>query len=144
MDVYDFMDGEVTAEVVEGRELLVKGHTKRRHGSCLTTLTFVKPIPLPEYADLKGIHAFVSSDGVLIVKIPKLEECYEVIDLAKELSLDHRPRLGTPSDHTRRFSTERILRDSPIELEGRVYRMSPHRILADHNLTPRDRSCDRL
>ncbi|KAK3868592.1 hypothetical protein Pcinc_026027 [Petrolisthes cinctipes] len=144
MDVFDFMGGEVTAEVVDGRELLVKGHTKRRHGSCLTTLTFVKPIPLPEYADLKGIHAFVSSDGVLIVNIPKLEESYEVIDLAKELSLEHRPRLGTPTDHTQRVSGERGLRDSPLELEGRVYRMSPHRILADHNITPRDRSRDRL
>ncbi|KAK4317819.1 hypothetical protein Pmani_011143 [Petrolisthes manimaculis] len=144
MDVFDFMGGEVTAEVVNGRELLVKGHTKRRHGSCLTTLTFVKPIPLPEYADLKGIHAFVSSDGVLIVNIPKLEECYEVIDLAKELSQEHRPRLGTPSDQTRRVSLERSLRDSPLDLEGRVYRMSPHRILANHNITPRDRSRDRL
>ncbi|MPC09949.1 Heat shock protein 22 [Portunus trituberculatus] len=129
LDVYDFLSGKVTAEVKDGRELIVRGTAQRLEGTSLITLTFVRPFRLPDNADLKNITAFLTSDGVLLINVPRLKVPYELPDLGGARVREPRPRLSTPCDPCRRLSSERNLRESSSDLDGVTYRISPHRNL---------------
>ncbi|KAK8399063.1 hypothetical protein O3P69_004263 [Scylla paramamosain] len=129
LDVYDFLSGKVTAEVKDGRELIVRGTAQRLEGTSLITLTFVRPFRLPDNADLKNITAFLTSDGILLINVPRLKMPYELPDLGGARVREGRPRLSTPCDPCRRLSSERSLRESSSDLDGVTYRISPHRNL---------------
>lgn len=129
LDVYDFLEGKLTAEVKDGRELIVKGTSQRREGASLITLTFVRPFRLPDNADLKNITAFLTSDGVLVIHIPRLRLPYDLPDLGVTKAVENRSRLGTPCDPCQRVSSERGVRETSSDLDGVTYRISPHRSL---------------
>ncbi|KAG7158672.1 uncharacterized protein LOC121878296 [Homarus americanus] len=120
LDVYDFLGGEVTAKVVEGQELVVEGRAKRQQGTCLTTLSFLRRFALPERADLKAITAVMSSDGVLLIIIPKLRKHSKRSAFNKEASSERQRRMDAERG---RSLLDRNLRDSSREhSEGRSSR----------------------
>lgn len=127
LDVYDFLEGKLTAEVKEGRELIVKGTSQRRQGASLITLTFVRPFRLPDNADLKNITAFLTSDGVLVINVPRLRLPYDLPDLGVKKAVENRSKLNTPCDPCHRASSERSVREESSDLDGVTYRISPHR-----------------
>ena len=129
LDVYDFLDGKLTAEVKDGRELIVKGTAQRREGASLITLTFVRPFRLPGNADLKNITAFLTSDGILFINVPRLMLPNDLPDLGGTRVKETRPRLSTPADPCQRLSSERGVREASSDLDGVTYRISPHRNL---------------
>nr|XP_045595160.1 uncharacterized protein LOC123756146 [Procambarus clarkii] len=116
LDVYDFLGGEVTAKVVDGLEVVVEGRAQRQAGTSLTTLSFLRRFPLPDRADLTAIMAVMSSDGVLLIIVPKLKKFPKVKALSKESSVERQSR--TDSD-VGRCLRERNVRDSSWESEGR-------------------------
>lgn len=122
LDVYDFLEGNLTAEVKDGRELIVKGTSQRREGASLITLTFVRPFKLPDNADLKNITAFLTSDGVLVIHVPRLQLPYDLPDLGVTKAVENRSRLRSPY----RASAERGVREASSDLDGVTYRISPH------------------
>lgn len=129
LDVYDFLEGKLTAEVKDGRELIVRGTSQRREGASLITLTFVRPFRLPDNADLKNITAFLTSDGVLLINVPRLQLPYDLPDLGGTRAKENRSRLNTPCNPCQRLSSERGVREASSDLDGDTYRISPHRNL---------------
>ncbi|KAG0725432.1 Heat shock protein 22 [Chionoecetes opilio] len=129
LDVYDFLEGKVSVEVKEGRELIVRGAAQRLEGTSLITLTFVRPFKLPANADLKNITACLTSDGVLLINVPRLQLPYDLPDLGGTKTKENRSRLGTPCSAGQRVSSERGAREASGDLDGVTYRISPHRNL---------------
>ncbi|XP_042889977.1 uncharacterized protein LOC122264934 [Penaeus japonicus] len=65
LDMHDFMDGD---EVVGGqKEVLVEGR------SAMSSSTFRRSFPLPEFTDVKSITSVMSSDGILTITASKME-----------------------------------------------------------------------
>lgn len=93
VDVYDFLGGEVTVSVVDGRELVVEGRAKRQEGTSMTTLSFVRRFPLPDLADLETISAVMASDGVLVIGVPKLRRYSKAGACHREVSGERQSRL---------------------------------------------------
>lgn len=118
LDVYDFLDGNLTAEVKDGRELIVKGMSQRREGASLITLTCVRPFHLPDNADLKNITAFLTSDGILIINVPRLQLPYDLPDFGITKAVENRSKLNVDP---------RGVREASGDLDGVSYRFSPHR-----------------
>lgn len=126
LDVYDFLEGKLTAEVKDGRELIVRGMSQRREGASLITLTCVRPFQLPDNADLKNITAFLTSDGVLIIDVPRLQLPYDLPDFGITKAVEKRSKLNTPCDPCQRVSSERDMKEASSDLDGVTYRISPH------------------
>lgn len=67
MDVHDFTGGDVTVQLVGGKELLVEGQAERQEGHRISRLSFVRRFPLPDHVDRDGITTALSSDGILTI-----------------------------------------------------------------------------
>ncbi|XP_063586551.1 uncharacterized protein LOC134764016 [Penaeus indicus] len=67
MDVFDFISGDVTVRVVEGKELLVEGQAEKQDGSRVSRVSFVRRFALPELVDRDAISCVLSSDGILTI-----------------------------------------------------------------------------
>ncbi|XP_063586555.1 uncharacterized protein LOC134764020 [Penaeus indicus] len=67
MDVFDFISGDVTVRLVEGKELLVEGQAEKQDGSRVSRVSFVRRFALPELVDRDAISCVLSSDGILTV-----------------------------------------------------------------------------
>ncbi|XP_071551064.1 LOW QUALITY PROTEIN: uncharacterized protein [Panulirus ornatus] len=121
LDVYDFLGGEVTVRVVEGKELVVEGRAKRKEGTSLTTLSFVRRFPLPDRADLETISAVMASDGVLVIVVPKLRRYSRPgATRGRELSNERQARLD--GGEMGRGWKDRNVRESSRESQGRSCR----------------------
>nr|XP_053635478.1 uncharacterized protein LOC128690783 [Cherax quadricarinatus] len=116
LDVYDFLGGEVTAKVVEGKELVVEGRAQRQSGTSLTILSFLRRFPLPDRADLTAIMAVMSSDGVLLIIVPKLKKYSKDKALNKEACIERHSRMDVDVGRGLR---EKNVRESSRESEGR-------------------------
>ncbi|XP_063586553.1 uncharacterized protein LOC134764018 [Penaeus indicus] len=67
MDVFDFISGDVTVRMVEGKELLVEGQAEKQDGSRVSRVSFVRRFALPELVDRDAISCVLSSDGILTI-----------------------------------------------------------------------------
>ncbi|ROT62311.1 heat shock protein 21 [Penaeus vannamei] len=61
MDVFDFMKGDVTVQLVKGKELLVEGQAERQDGGRVSRVSFVRRFALPELVERDAISCVLSS-----------------------------------------------------------------------------------
>ncbi|XP_037777251.1 LOW QUALITY PROTEIN: uncharacterized protein LOC119574197 [Penaeus monodon] len=75
LDVHEFLGGDVRVKAVGERELEVEGRVDRKEeGSpCVTSHNFRRRFFLPRRTDMTAITSAMSSDGVLTITVPKLE-----------------------------------------------------------------------
>lgn len=117
MDVYDFLGGDVTVEVNEGKELLVEGKAKKQDGGSVATISFRQRFSLPHYVDLDGIRSAMSSDGVLTIISPKKQASSQSDSLTKEMLVERGSRIDSQCDGGRSWA-EKNVRESTKESEG--------------------------
>jgi len=67
MDVFDFISGDVTVRLVEGKELLVEGQAEKQDGSRVSRVSFVRRFALPDLVERDAISCVLSSDGILTI-----------------------------------------------------------------------------
>ncbi|ROT71458.1 heat shock protein 21 [Penaeus vannamei] len=67
MDVLDFLGGDVTVRLVEGKELLVEGQAERQDGGRVSRVSFVRRFALPELVERDAVSCVLSSDGILTI-----------------------------------------------------------------------------
>ncbi|XP_047474775.1 protein lethal(2)essential for life-like [Penaeus chinensis] len=67
IDVFDFISGDVTVRLVEGKELLVEGQAEKQDGSRVSRVSFVRRFALPDLVDRDAISCVLSSDGILTI-----------------------------------------------------------------------------
>ncbi|XP_027233924.2 uncharacterized protein, partial [Penaeus vannamei] len=75
VDVHDFLDGEVKVKA-EGEEVVVEGRLERREkgGSSVSSHSFTRRFSLPPFTDMAAITSVMSSDGILTITAPKMED----------------------------------------------------------------------
>ncbi|XP_042240681.1 serine-rich adhesin for platelets-like [Homarus americanus] len=74
VDVHDFMDGEVKVKIVGEKEVLVEGHVeKTKNGSSASSHSFRRQFILPHMTNMEAVTAVLSSDGILTITAPKIE-----------------------------------------------------------------------
>ncbi|XP_047474772.1 uncharacterized protein LOC125029068 [Penaeus chinensis] len=75
-DVHDFLDGDVKVKVVGEKEVVVEGRVERREGggSSVSSHSFTRRFSLPRFTDMSAITSVMSSDGILTIIAPKMEE----------------------------------------------------------------------
>ncbi|XP_042864839.1 uncharacterized protein LOC122248720 [Penaeus japonicus] len=75
LDVHEFLGGDVRVKAVGERELAVEGRVDRKEegSSCVTSHTFRRHFCLPSHTDMAAITSVMSSDGILTITVPKLE-----------------------------------------------------------------------
>lgn len=69
MDVCDFLGG-VTVKVV-GKEVLVEGRGNREKGGSVVSFSFNRRFAFYDDTNVEGITAVMSSEGVLVITIPR-------------------------------------------------------------------------
>ncbi|XP_045131968.1 serine-rich adhesin for platelets-like isoform X1 [Portunus trituberculatus] len=74
LDVHEFVGGELKVEVENERALVVEGQASCEEGASSSTLTFRRIFSLPSQANVAAITSALSSDGVLIIFTPKLQQ----------------------------------------------------------------------
>lgn len=74
LDVHEFVGGELTVEVENERALIVEGQATCEEGTSSSTLTFRRIFTLPSQANVAAITSALSSDGVLTILAPKLQQ----------------------------------------------------------------------
>ncbi|XP_047473902.1 uncharacterized protein LOC125028556 [Penaeus chinensis] len=75
LDVHEFLGGDVTVKVVGEKELVVEGRVEKKAegNSCAALHSFRRRFSLPRLTDMAAITSAMSSDGVLTITVPKLE-----------------------------------------------------------------------
>ncbi|XP_037777328.1 LOW QUALITY PROTEIN: uncharacterized protein LOC119574238 [Penaeus monodon] len=71
MDVFDFIKGDVTVQLVKGKELLVEGQAEKQDGSRVSRVSFVRRFALPDLVERDAISCVLSSDGILTITSKK-------------------------------------------------------------------------
>lgn len=71
IDVYDFTGGDITVQLVDGKELVVEGQAEKQEATRVSRLSFIRRFQLPDLADRDAITVALSSDGVLTIYSPK-------------------------------------------------------------------------
>ncbi|KAK4300942.1 hypothetical protein Pmani_026883 [Petrolisthes manimaculis] len=117
LDVHDFIGGEVKVAVSEGREMMVKGQAAQEEGSSASNLSFRRVFTLPLHADIKGITSAMSSDGVLTITTPKLQNTSENDTNNREMVTASQSRVDTQGVGTRGWQ-EKKERHETKESEG--------------------------
>ncbi|XP_042893939.1 uncharacterized protein LOC122267832 [Penaeus japonicus] len=67
IDVLDFTGGDVTVQLVKGKELLVEGQAEKQDGSRVSRVSFVRRFALPDLVERDAISCVLSSDGILTI-----------------------------------------------------------------------------
>ncbi|XP_071550976.1 uncharacterized protein [Panulirus ornatus] len=114
IDVYDFIEGEVNVSVDGGKELVIEGQAKIKEG---TTRTFLRRFSLPRFVDLDAITSTMSSDGVLTIISPKLQQGSPSGTSEKEVFTESQARIDTQSDAGRAWA-EKCEKKSAKDSEG--------------------------
>ncbi|XP_063603419.1 uncharacterized protein LOC134779292 [Penaeus indicus] len=75
LDVHEFLGGDVTVKVVGEKELVVEGRVEKKEegSSCVALHSFRRRFSLPRLTNMAAITSAMSSDGVLTITVPKLE-----------------------------------------------------------------------
>nr|XP_027219787.1 uncharacterized protein LOC113812152 isoform X2 [Penaeus vannamei] len=75
LDMHDFMGGDVKVKVVGEKELVVEGRMEKEEGrSSMSAHSFRRRFSLPHLTDMTAITSVMSSDGILIINVPEVEE----------------------------------------------------------------------
>ncbi|XP_042893942.1 uncharacterized protein LOC122267835 [Penaeus japonicus] len=75
LDMNDFMSGDVKVKVVGEKELVVEGRVEKEEGSSsVSARSFRRRFSLPHLVDMAAITSVMSSDGILTITVPKIEE----------------------------------------------------------------------
>ncbi|XP_063587035.1 uncharacterized protein LOC134764380 [Penaeus indicus] len=111
MDVFDFIKGDVTVQLVKGKELLVEGQAEKQDGSRVSRVSFERRFALPELVDRDAISCVLSSDGILTI-ISKKRAC-EYRTSARGLSSERK----SYGDRAGRWEDKKV-KDSLADLEG--------------------------
>lgn len=72
--MHEFVGGELKVEVEDGKSLVVEGQASCEEGASSSTLTFRRIFSLPSHIDVAAITSALSSDGVLTILTPKLQQ----------------------------------------------------------------------
>nr|XP_027233901.1 alpha-crystallin A chain-like [Penaeus vannamei] len=91
MDVFDFMKGDVTVQLVKGKELLVEGQAERQDGGRVSRVSFVRRFALPELVERDAISCVLSSDGILTITCRKRASGYS----ARGFCSERKPHVDT-------------------------------------------------
>ncbi|XP_018564524.1 heat shock protein 23-like [Anoplophora glabripennis] len=74
LNVQHFKPDEISVKVVEERIVIVEGrHEEKKDDQGYVSRHFTRTYELPQNYDLKKIKSTLSSDGVLIITVPKSE-----------------------------------------------------------------------
>ncbi|XP_069956757.1 uncharacterized protein [Cherax quadricarinatus] len=118
VDVQDFIGGDIKVEVVGGKELVVEGRTKSEDGASATSSSFLLRFSLPQHADLETISSAMSSDGVLTIITPKLQQTVGAgTTNNKEMFVERQSRLDHQSDGEQSWEEKKV-QHSAKESEG--------------------------
>lgn len=71
IDVYDFTGGDITVQLVDGKELVVEGQAEKQEDTRISRLSFIRRFQLPPFVEWEAITVALSSDGVLTITSPK-------------------------------------------------------------------------
>ncbi|XP_042855524.1 uncharacterized protein LOC122242308 [Penaeus japonicus] len=71
VDVYDFTGGDITVQLVDGKELVVEGQAEKQEDTRISRLSFIRRFQLPPFVEWEAITVALSSDGVLTITSPK-------------------------------------------------------------------------
>ncbi|XP_069981333.1 protein lethal(2)essential for life-like [Penaeus vannamei] len=75
LDMHDFMGGDVKVKVVGEKELVVEGRMEKEEGrSSMSAHSFRRRFSLPHLTDMTAITSVMSSDGILTITVPEVEE----------------------------------------------------------------------
>ncbi|XP_064079484.1 serine-rich adhesin for platelets-like [Macrobrachium nipponense] len=74
MDVHDFNKNDLKIKVVDENELVVEGKVEKKEGESVSTKTFRKNFVFPGLVNSEAVSSSMSSDGVLIITIPKKQQ----------------------------------------------------------------------
>lgn len=97
LEVNDFIGGEVKVGVQEGRAIVVEGQTSCEEGTSSSSRNFRRVFTLPRNANVAAITSALSSDGVLTIVAPKLQELAEAAAGSREMSSESHSRQETKS-----------------------------------------------
>ncbi|XP_063586537.1 uncharacterized protein LOC134764003 [Penaeus indicus] len=111
MDVFDFIKGDVTVQLVKGKELLVEGQAEKLEGSRVSQVNFERRFALPELVDRDAISCVLSSDGILTITSKK--RACEYRTSARGLSSERK----SYGDRAGRWEDKKV-KDSLADLEG--------------------------
>lgn len=92
LDVNDFIGGEVKVGVEGGRAIVVEGQTSCEEGTSSSSRNFRRVFSLPRNADVAAVTSALSSDGVLTIVAPKLQQLAEAAAGTKEMSSESHAR----------------------------------------------------
>lgn len=92
LDVTDFIGGEVKVGVEGGRLLVVEGQTSCEEGTSSSSRSFRRVFSLPRQVDVAAVTSALSSDGVLTVVVPKLQQLAEASAGSKEMTSESHSR----------------------------------------------------
>lgn len=77
LGVNDFIGGDVKVGVEGGRAIVVEGQTSCEEGTSSSSRSFRRVFSLPRNADVSAVTSALSSDGVLTIVAPKLQQLAE-------------------------------------------------------------------
>ncbi|ROT62318.1 heat shock protein 21 [Penaeus vannamei] len=74
LDVHDFLEGDVRVKVLDEEELV--GHVERKEEGSLSVSShsFRRYFSLPRHTDMAAITSVMSTDGILTITAPKMEQ----------------------------------------------------------------------
>ncbi|XP_066965169.1 serine-rich adhesin for platelets-like [Macrobrachium rosenbergii] len=104
MDVQDFNKDDLKIKVVDENELVVEGKVERKEGESVSTKTFCRKFVFPGLVNSEAVSSSMSSDGVLIITIPKKQQERLVSTTSHSLDRDFMSSLNTSqnlSNHAR-------------------------------------------
>lgn len=89
--MHEFVGGELKVEVEDEKALVVEGQASCEEGASSSTLTFRRVFSLPSQADVAAITSALSSDGVLTILTPKLQQ--EELPVTRRRAVESHSRL---------------------------------------------------
>ncbi|XP_066965175.1 uncharacterized protein [Macrobrachium rosenbergii] len=105
MDVQDFNKDDLKIKVVDENELVVEGKVERKEGESVSTKTFCRKFVFPGLVNSEAVSSSMSSDGVLIITIPKKQQERLVSTTSHSLDRDFMSSLNTSQNLSNHAST---------------------------------------
>lgn len=96
---------------------MVEGRAQTQEGTSEATRTFLRRFSLPRFVDLDAITSAMSSDGVLTIVSPKLQQASETGAADNEIFTESQSRIDSHSDSGRAWA-EKSEKKSAKESEG--------------------------
>ncbi|XP_068209021.1 dentin sialophosphoprotein-like [Palaemon carinicauda] len=74
MDVHDFNTEDLKIKVIDENELVIEGKVEKKDGGSVSTKSFRRSFVFPGLVNSEAVSSTKSSDGVLIITIPKKQQ----------------------------------------------------------------------